>query len=185
MKKDNQLSVWSFPYRKQYYLTHPWKWFNDAYWNIRNFWHRGKYGFAYVDVWDFCTWYPRVGAAALRYLAKHGNGYPGFEPWDTPEKWESHLHQMAEDLEKCALTNDICYSDKDNEYAEAFHNMNTNRQRRENPDGSITTWTELTDEQKDLRDKYFARMQEIDKEYDEFNKNTYTTIGTMIRRYWD
>ena len=66
----NELSVWTFPYRKGYYLTHPWKWFNDLYWNIRNFWHRGRYGFAYVDAWNWFDWWPKAGAAALEHIAK-------------------------------------------------------------------------------------------------------------------
>ena len=83
----NKLSVWTYSYRKSYYLTHPKILFHDIYWNFRNWWHRGKYGFGYVDAWNFNNWWVEVGASALRYIADHGDGYPGVEPWDTCNKW--------------------------------------------------------------------------------------------------
>jgi len=184
---DNKLSVFTFQCRKSYYLTHPWRWFKELYHNIRNFVHRGKYGYAFVDVWDFCEWYPRVGAAALRYLADHASGYPGIPPWDTPEQWHDHLIDMARNLEKCADTLDICYTDDKNEYAEQFHMM-SNSLRRHSKDpvtGCYCTFTEESPEFMELRDKYFAREKELEAEYKEFRMNVGAALFDNLARYWD
>ena len=42
MSKKNPLSVWSYPYKKTYYLTHPWKWFKHLGMNIRDAYRRAK-----------------------------------------------------------------------------------------------------------------------------------------------
>ena len=185
--KENKLSVWSFPYRTSHYLTHPWKWFKDLYWNIRNFWHRGRYGFAYVDVWNFCDWYPRAGAAALRYLAEHGNAFPGTEPWDTPERWNNFLIELARKLDRCADSMDICFTDEENEYSEAFHEAFTKltRHEKENEDGSVTTWHDETPEFNALRDKYFARERELSQKNEDFCEETFATVGQTLGHLWD
>lgn len=184
MKKNN-LSVWTFPYRTGIYIRKPWTWFKDLYWNIRNFWHRGRYGYAFVDVWDFCTWYPRVGAEALRYLAKHSSSYPGISPWNTPKKWEEFLLQFARNLDECAKSIDMDYSDNKNEYAKEFYNMKTTHHRHENPDGTITVLTELTPEQQEVRNKYFEREKELQEEYKQMRINTYAKLGEILDRVWD
>ena len=185
--KENKLSVWDFSYRKTYYITHPWKWFKDLYWNIRNFWHRGKYGFAYVDVWNFCDWYPRVGAAALRYLAEHKSGYPGVDPWNTPEEWEEYLIYLSKRLERCANSQDILFGEERNEYAEEFHAAynNLTYHEEELPNGCIRTWRDETPEYKALRDKYFEREKELAKVDQEYIEETFLLVSKDLARFWD
>lgn len=185
MKKENVLSVWSFPYRKRYYLTHPWMWMKDLYWNIRNFWHRGRYGFAYVDVWNFCSWYPRVGAAALEYLALHKSGYPGIKPWDTPEAWEEYLHYLSKRLERCANAQEIDFGEERNEYSEAFDEM-MKRVYHEKKEGKwIEASFDMTDEDKELRDKYFERAKELAEVDNQYTIETFKWIGEDLGRLWD
>lgn len=164
--KKNPLSVWTFSYRKSYYLTHPWKWFKDLYRNIRNFWHRGHYGFAYVDVWDFCKWYPRVGAEALRYLAKHNNGYPAMEQWKTMEEWREYLEYLADRLQRCADSMDICFGKERNEYYEAYSKS-------------------MPKPEKELIDKYLTREKEINDADQEYNETTWKWLGEDLGNLWD
>ena len=179
----NELSVWTFPYRKTYYLTHPWKWFYDLYWNIRNFIHRGKYGFAYIDAWNFGYWWPKVGAEALKYIAEHGSGYPGVEPWDTHEKWKAHLLRTYEQLNWCAKSFDDI--DK-NEYSEAMDEIYKRCHReKDNDDGTVSTWLEMTPEDKEIRDKYFEKIKEDQEKADKRRIEIFTQIGQNISRYWD
>ena len=184
--KKNELSVWTFPYKKSYYLTHPWKLWHDFYWNIRNFWHRGRYGFAYVDVWDWSEWWPKVGAAALRYLKENGHGYPGIEPWETPEKWDEHLQELADKLDWCADSQDIPFSEEENEYSKAMEEIQ-NRCRREETDekGMWHTWLEMTDEDKKIRDKYFEKEKELQEKYDNKRSEIFAELGRNLPRYWD
>ena len=186
MKKQNPITVWTFPYRKSYYLTHPHKWFHDLYWNIRNFWHRGRYGYAYVDVWNFCDWYPRVAAEALRYLAKNGKGYPGVKPYDTIDKWTHYLTYLAERLERCANSQDICFHEGLNEYKDELNKIMRERQvRTENPDGSVTISHTLTEEEEEIRKKYWAREEEIRNADMEYNKETWALLAQELPSIWD
>ena len=164
--KKNPLSVWSLSYRKSYYLTHPWKFFKDIYWNIRNFWHRGRYGYAYIDVWDFCKWYPRVGAEALRYLAKHNNGYPAMEQWKTMEEWREYLEYLANRLQRCADSMDIRFGNERNEYYEAYSKS-------------------MPKPEKELINKYLTREKEINDADQEYNETTWKWLAEDLGNLWD
>ena len=184
--KKNKLSVWTYPCRKRYYLTHPWKWWHDTYWNFRNWWHRGRYGFAYVDVWEWSNWWVQVGAAAMRYLAEHGHGYPGCEPWETPEKWRDHLLQTADKLDWCADSQDALYLEDKNEYSEQMDEIALRASKTEkDAEGMWHHWTELSGEEKEIRDKYFARFNELEEEYDKKRAEILKEIGEILPRYWD
>lgn len=183
--RENKLSVWTFSYNKRYYLTHPWKWFKDLYRNWRNFWHRARFGYAYTDVWNFCDWYPRVGAEALRHMAKHGSGYPGIKPWETVEKWREYLNYLANRLQRCADSQDLCFGVERNEYAEAFEEM-MKKAYHETKDGDIVRANfDMTDEDRELRDKYFTRIKEIGEADATYNAETFRWIGEDIGHLWD
>ena len=178
MTKKNDLSVWTYPYTKRYYLTHPWKWLHDTYWNFRNFIHRGKYGFAYVDVWEWSTWWPKVGAAAMRYLSEHGSGYPSVEPWDTPEKWKDYLNKLADLLDWSADSQDICYTDDLNEYNKEMEEMlDRTRRSKTGEDGTIIDYCDMKVKDKIIRDKYYAREKELQDEFDKHRAEIFEEIG--------
>ena len=179
-RKKNPLSVWHLRYNTRYYWTHPWCLFRDLYLNCRNFYRRGRYGFAYTDVWDFCDWYPRVGAEALRYLAEHNTGYPGIKPWETPEEWREYLNYLANRLQRCADSQDICFTEDRNEYAEDFHDMMEKKYR-----GRFARTSEMSDEDKELRTKYFNRMKELEDVDCAYDVETFRWVGEDIRRIWD
>lgn len=187
MKKKNPLTVWTFPYRPLHYITHPWKLVHDIYWNFRNFFHRGRYGYAYVDVWNFCDWYPKVAAEALRYLAAHHSAYPGIDPWTTPKKWEEYLLLLANKLQRCADSQDICFGEERNEYAKEFHKMYNSLERHEEKlsNGCIRTWYDETPEYIELRYKYFAREKELRKVDQEYIEETYKWLAEDLQRLWD
>lgn len=185
--KKNPLSIWTFPYSRRYYVTHPWHWFYDAYWNIRNFWHRGKYGYAYTDVWNLGDWAPRVIAEALRYLAEHSHGYPGHIPWETPEKWCAHLNELANKMQRCADFMDSDFKlDERNEYKKAFEEMLEGAWRESKDErGLISTHFEMTDEDKELRDKYYKRQEELQKVDKRYAREVFGYFGENLGRWWD
>lgn len=184
--KKNPLSVWTFPYRKSYYLTHPWKLFKDIYWNIRNFWHRGRYGYAYVDVWNMCDWAPRVIAEALRYLRDHSHGYPGVSPWETPEKWHDHLDYLANQFQRCADFQDFVATDERNEYKDDFEAMSERTHREYKDENGFTVWTsERTPADEELAKKYFERAAELAKVDRMYAREVFEFFGENLGRYWD
>ena len=167
-----------------YSIRYPIKYFREVYWNIRNFLHRGKYGFGYDDVWNWSTWWLQVGADSMRYLAEHGSGYPGIEPFEEPEKWTDHLKETADKMEWVAKR--LVYDDEDNEYAEEFHKligMNWVEEKDEN--GNSVYRFNNSPEQEEIKRKYFKRMDELNKETDEKCVEILSDIGKNIGRYWD
>ena len=182
-RKKNPLSLWSFPYRPLHYITHPWKLIQSITQNVKNMYHRMKYGFAYVDVWNFLDWYPRVGAAALEYLALHNCGHPHDY---TEEEWHEYLLYMSKRLTRCADSFDICFGEDRNEYKEDFEEMmkRTRRITKEKT-GTVISHVEFTPEEQKLRDNYFRRCKEIEEADQKYREDTYRWIGEDLGRMWD
>ena len=155
-----KLPVYLFSYRKSYYLTHPWKFFNELWVGAKNLWHRARYGYAYVDAWNMSSAWCEMGANMMLHLAEHSCAYPGVGEFDTPEKWKAHLKDMAQRLRQCA---DISW-DELNEYQDKW---------LENPDD------------KELKEKYFARMHEIEDERAHLIRETFKILGKNFDMYWD
>ena len=178
MKKDNPLSLWRFAYKPSYYVKHPFKWIKDIYWNFRNFIHRGRYGYAYTDVWNWCSWFPTVGAEALRYLAKHGDSYPSVSPWETPKKWKSYLMEMANNLEWCRTCCEIApaHHEKQNQYFQAMNEM-----RKRHPIRRL----DATENDIALIKKYWDREEELSKQDIEECVSIFSEIGKNLGRFWD
>ena len=91
--KPIPLYVWSC--RKSYYLTHPWKWFRDLKVGLKNAFHRMRYGFAWVDLWNLdsyiCTLLPQM----LWALRDRSCAYPGTDELPTPEAYSEWLNALA------------------------------------------------------------------------------------------
>ena len=153
---------------------------------MRNFWHRGHFGYAYVDVWNFCDWYPRVGAEALRYLARHNSGYPGHKPWGTMEEWREYLEYLACRLERCANSSNLDFGEDRNEYKNALDEiMEKRREVIHHEDGSVTVKHELTPEEEEIRKKYWEREHELRTADAEYTKETFKWIGEDLYHFWD
>ena len=181
MKKKkliNPLSLWKMPCKKTYYLTHPFKWINDIYWNIRNFIHRGRYGFAYSDVWQWFWWWPTVGAEALRYMAENGHGYPTVAPWGTPEKWHRYLRYKASELDWCADTCDI--APDHHHYQNEFYQAMEEIRKRTNSNRAL-----MTAQDEEIVKKYWNREEELSKADSEQCAKIFAEIGQNLGRFWD
>lgn len=72
--------------------------------------HRAKYGWSAYDTWSADTYIARVVSQMLVHLADHTHSYPGQGEWDTPEKWDAHLRDLAV---RIGTWNDDTFCDKD------------------------------------------------------------------------
>ena len=147
----NDMSVFTLGYKKSWYLLHPLKFIKEVYWDCRNFIHRGRYGFGYCDVWGMDQYLIKVIPKMLRYLAKHGNCYPGSEPFDTPEKYDAWLIKLATDFEKCNIED----LDAHNEFAEDYYKVLKRRMSKKE---------ELTVKEKILEKKYLNRNLQLQEQ---------------------
>jgi len=122
----------------------------------------------------------------LRYLALHNVGYPGQKPWNTIEEWREYLNYLANRLERCANSHDILFGTERNEYYEDFHNMMERTRIVETDKNGDTIWRhELTEEEKELRDKYFARENEIHLADELYNIETFKFLSEDLPHLWD
>lgn len=60
---------------------------------------RMRFGIADCDTWNFDIYLIKVTIRGLRQLADHLTGYPGYEPFDTEEKWRVYLLGLADKFE--------------------------------------------------------------------------------------
>lgn len=149
-----------FGYSKRYYLTHPWALVKDLWIGAKNIWHRGKYGYAYIDAWNMSTAWCEMGANMLLHLAEHGCAYPGQGEFNTPEKWKAHLEDMARRLRKCA---DVDWDDENEYYVEYFNDLKND----------------------ELRRKYWQRAKELQAVRTAFIRETFEEFGRNFDCYWD
>ena len=169
-------NCWSLRYK----LTHPWVVIADKWRDLKAGWKRATKGYAPRDVWNMDDWFLQVFPAMLRDLAENCHGYPGVAPFETPEKWEDWLREIADKLEWCR--EDIW--EKDNEYEEEYmkqfdDDLWQNWQRDEH--GNLVykhTQTEI--------DKlYFARSKELSDKARQQLQDTLSQISQYFFYLWD
>jgi len=68
----------------------------DIYREIRAFIHRGRYGYAPCDLWNFDSYLDDIIANGLRDFNKQNHSYP---MGDTSEEWGSFLMDVARAIE--------------------------------------------------------------------------------------
>ena len=166
------MNIWNWNRPKKYYLTHPWRWFQELGWNISAAHSRITKGYCDTDWMNFDMWFKHIAPKMLRDMAMHGHAYPGSEPFETPEKWNSWLHRMADQIAYCQD------EDNGNEYAQPYLN-----ELMKNPHHSL--FEDKTPEEKELFEKYYRRSLEV---MDEQKKLFEDTMKEMIENWnclWD
>lgn len=153
------LNVFSWPYRKSYYLIHPWKWFKHLFQNLRAAYRRIKFGWCYTDVWELGYWLLEILPPMFEYLAANGYGFPGDEEFPTYESWQQWLLKIAQDIRSVQEEN----VEKQNEYDEEFHHTHN----------------------EEIGKKYFQRMIELDKWREEKMVEIFSELARKIPALWD
>jgi len=103
------------------------------------------------------------------------------------EEWRKYLNYLANRLERCANSMDICFGEERNEYKDELDEiMRKTRLIKKDENGdTILSHTEFTPEEEEIRKKYWAREEEIRNADREYNAETYKWIGEDIDRLWD
>lgn len=170
MQKYYNVLTLSFP--KKHYLTHPLRFFKEVGWNIQSAYKRITKGYADVDWINFSEWFVNIVPQMLREMAMYGHGYPGTEPFETPEKWNSWLHRMADQLTYLQDENN------GNEYTQAYLD-----QIMKNPNHSL--FEDATPEEKEIKDKYLKRSLEVYEEHKQLFQETMKELLEYWECLWD
>ena len=162
------LNVFNWSYSKRYYLTHPWKWFKELWYNIKAAYRRVKYGWCYCDVWNWDDWFCSVVPPMLRHMADHGSAYPGCEPFDTQEKWHAWLHKTADTIERLGYDD---WMEDMNEYSADY----------------IASFEKdwRSEKHEEIRKKYYERCAEIHKLRAEVLENFGKEFFKHFDKIWD
>lgn len=103
-KTSQRKSLFRLDARWEFYLTNPWDFAREVYWETHYCVQRGLYGYSDRDVWNInhylASWMPD----ALRKLAKDGRGcaqeiFDRGSPGHECDEWEKILIEMAEGFE--------------------------------------------------------------------------------------
>ncbi len=87
------------------------KWFRNLWRPVYSFYHRGRYGWAPEDTWDFDSYLSGVISQGIGYFRKNSNSYPGNPPEaESPEKWDAILKRIQEGFEA-----DLALEDPENQ----------------------------------------------------------------------
>ena len=100
----------------RFYLTHPLRFLKESWTNVKSAWQRATKGYCPMDIWSMDNWMLEILPQMLVDLAHNGYGYPGVEPFETPEKWHTWLLDMAAKLINCKMDD----FDERNPYAAAY-----------------------------------------------------------------
>lgn len=173
------MNVFSYAYRKRYYLTHPWKFVSETMDNFCAAWQRAKRGWAVRDCYELGPQLLQVLPEMLRYLEKNHIGVPMDM---TDEEWTQWLHKMADDIE-------FLQEEKwetQNEYAEEFYRASEeNRRTKRDELGSPTvTWSDTPD-YKEISDKWMKRAEELNEQWYIRAEEVGKSFFNAIPKLWD
>ena len=182
--KMNNLNVFRLIHSRstRYYLTHPWEWFKDLGYCLRDAYQRITRGYADTDWFNMDSHLLELLPAMLKDLATHSHSYPGHAPFDTPEKWSAWLNEMADNLISCREEEIEKANEYYKEYIESFDFDwdATNKSKDENGFYTIT-WAEQPNHE-EISKLYFARDKELS---DAAQQRLEDTLGNLSRYFFD
>ena len=158
----------------RYYLTHPWEWFKDLKYCLRDAYQRITRGYADTDWFNIDSHLLCLIPAMLKELAANSHSYPGYEPFDTPEKWSAWLNKMADNLISCRKEE----IDKANEYYQEYIESFSEPQSNE-----FLTWSQSPDHEK-IAKLYFARERELEEAAAARLRTTFALLGKYFYQLW-
>lgn len=128
------------------------------------------------------NWFLQIIPDMLDYIANHSHSYPGRDEFDTPEKWKSYLHNLANDFRMC--TEDA--SDELNEYYDDFlESVGKMRTMKNEQNGNTVVTFDEDEESKKLTKKYFDRCKEIRDEQETILEESMRRLAYILPSLWD
>lgn len=179
--KEQPIQLYFRSWSNRYYLTHPWKLFKDIRTYIKNYRHRARYGYAWVDLWNMDTYLDQLIPNMLDELADRSHGWPQGEEWPEFEDWQKELHVIAE---LWRLTACDPLADKDEiEYHFAVYRDKVPLE----PIKHLPQYTQylLTDEEIAAIDGEQEQWKRVSLEIETLRRKIFTRISSFWGTLWD
>ena len=168
--KKNRLSVYTWPSKKSWYLKHPLSWIKELFYNIHCARQRVRHGYCDMDWYNFCYWFLDVVPCMLRDIANRGYSYPALGEYDSKEKWEEFLLNLADSFDRCKEDNL-----PKNEHLAEFDAMLNEYGSSEN----------FTLQGKIVKNKYMQREKEIAEERRRILADAFRLLSENFFNLWD
>lgn len=168
---------WPLWYSTYRFTRAPFRWIKGQWNNLCCFFHRGRYGWAWSDVWDIDMYLGKIIPDMLEYLAKNGCSCP-MEVYETNGHNDELAHKSwTDELIKNAAKFRYAAADRDNynPYAEEFRDILRKT-------GINKDWPA---DKKELKEKYYNEDSRI---YQEQVKQRTEALEWIAKHYddlWD
>ncbi len=177
--KNNSVFVW--PYRRSYYVTHPWEWVAQLWWNLKCAYERAVKGYSERDVIEMYNFILNLIPEMLEDMATGDIGaYPGNEEFDKFEKWQDYLMGLAGEFRE--LRED--WGESKNEYAEEFYKKLREVRRETRNKNFVSIEYEEDEEFKELKELYFDRMKELAQQQNEATHKAFADLASNFYALW-
>ena len=166
-----------FPYRPLYYLKKPWRFFQECWWNVGAAFSRAIKGHAWRDSAEMDSFLLHIIPSMLRDIAR-GDAYPGFEPFETPEKWADWCNGLADVFESVQEEN---WEKGRNEWQTEFETALEVLY----PHPNYTATNSMTQEEaKEVCKTYWEREKELWDERDRIIQDAYAQLAKYHNLFW-
>lgn len=165
-----------FPYRPRYYLTRPWRFFQECWWNVKAAWARATKGVAYRDSAEMDEYLLHIIPIMLREIA-NGEAYPGNDEFPTYESWKTFCCDLANKFEMVQQERweDGGYNEYEEEWEKTLEPRNPN----------LTTTMDMTEEERQrIRKLYWEREKELWVERQNIIEEAYNTLAKYHGHFW-
>jgi len=143
-------------------------------------------GFADVDWFNLYDWLIGVLAPMFEEYAENHYGYPGEINGFTDEQWTQYLKDIARHLRNASEDQTVELNQFEEEHDEYIEERFGSTCRwTDNHGATHSVLPELTERGKEISDKYYARMREIDEWRLKEAQTALKMIGDCFFDMWD
>ena len=166
-----------FPYRWRHYLTHPWEFFGDCWYNLKAAYQRMTRGFAYRDLFSIDSWFLDIMPEMLKEFRENLHSYPGNSEFPTFESWTAYLEEMETHFRNANENQKVQLNEWEEDY------LKYPMEWQKSKDSVYLTLTDNTP--KDITEKWLAREMEIDAWREEELQKAWTMFIKVFHHLWD
>lgn len=166
-----------FPYRWRYYLTHPWEFFEDCWYNLKAAYQRVTRGFAYRDLFSIDSWFLDIIPEMLKEFRENLHSYPGDNEFPTFESWVTYLEEMETHFRNANENQKVQLNEWEEDY------LKYPMEWQKSKDDIYLTMIDNTP--KDITEKWLAREKEIDAWREEELQKGFSQFIKVFHHLWD
>ena len=184
MKTTNEkkIRLYGFDMGKRYYLTHPWKWFGDLFTLIKNAYHRMRYGYAWVDLWNMSDYLGELIPNMLRVLAEKSQGWPESKEFPAFEDWQKHLNKLADMFEESQVDVLSVNSPLHDQFFAVCDAAN----KRDKQTGRHESLTyKFTEDEQKIVDAWHKYVHDEEERHDELRREVFAKLAAIWTTLWD